>query len=134
MNKCIIIGNLCKDAEIRATQDGREIANLTVATSDQWVDKNSGEKKERSEFHRVSVFNPNIVKFVKMLSKGSKVYVEGQLQTRKWTDNSGIEKYTTEVVIQGYNGVLTGLDKLTKKDDDYANKDNVPIEDETPPF
>ena len=129
INKVILIGNLGKDPEIRATQDGREIANLTLATSDKWTDKGTNEERERTEWHRISVFNPNIVKFVKMLSKGSKVYVEGQLQTRKWTDNSGIQKYTTEVVIQGYNGVLTGLDKLTKKDDGYANKDNVLVSD-----
>jgi single-strand DNA-binding protein len=135
VNRVILIGNLGKDPEIRATQDGREIANLTLATSDRWTDKATNEERERTEWHRISIFNPNIVKFVKMLSKGSKVYVEGQLQTRKWTDNSGIEKYTTEVVIQGYNGQLVGLSKKENNNDDYANKDNVPvsdIEDEIP--
>lgn len=112
INKVILIGNLGKTPEIRATQDGREIANLTIATSDNWTDKNSGEKRERTEWHRVVIFNPGLVTLAKKyLHKGSKVYVEGQLQTRKWTDNTGAEKYTTEVVLQGYNGVITFLDK-----------------------
>lgn len=111
INKVILIGNLGKAPEIRATQDGREIANITIATSDNWTDKNSGEKRERTEWHRVVIFNPGLVTLAKKyLHKGSKVYVEGQLQTRKWTDNSGADKYTTEIVLQGYNGVLTFLD------------------------
>lgn len=111
INKVILIGNLGKDPEIRSTQDGREIANLTLATSDQWTDKNSGEKRERTEWHKVAIFNPGLVTLCKnYLHKGSKVYIEGQLQTRKWQDNSGQDRYTTEVVLQGYSGTLTFLD------------------------
>ena len=111
INKVILIGNLGKAPEIRATQDGREIANLALATSESWTDKNSGEKRERTEWHRVVIFNPGLVTLAKKyLHKGSKIYVEGQLQTRKWTDNAGAEKYTTEVVLQGFNGVITFLD------------------------
>ena len=111
INKVILIGNLGKDPEIRSTQDGKEIANLTLATSDQWTDKNSGERRERTEWHRIAVFNPGLVGVIKKyLHKGSKIYVEGQLQTRKWQDNSGMDRYTTEVVLQGYGGQLTFLD------------------------
>lgn len=112
VNKVILIGNLGKDPEIRTTQDGREIANLTIATSEQWTDRNSGEKREKTEWHKVVIFNPNLVQLAKKyVHKGSKVFIEGQLQTRKWQDQSGQDKYTTEVVIQGYNGTLTFLDK-----------------------
>lgn len=111
INKVIIIGNLGKDPEIRTTQDGREIANITVATSEHWTDKNSGERREKTEWHKIAIFNPGLVNLTKkFLHKGSKVYVEGQLQTRKWQDNSGQDRYITEVVIQGYNGALTFLD------------------------
>ena len=111
VNKVILIGNLGKDPEIRRTQDGRPIANLTVATSESWRDKNSGEKKEKTEWHRVVIFNENLCKVVEQyLKKGAKVYIEGQLQTRKWTDQAGVEKYSTEVVLQGFNGTLTMLD------------------------
>lgn len=111
INKVILIGNLGKDPEIRSTQDGREIANLTIATSESWTDKNSGEKRERTEWHKVAIFNPGLVTLCKnYLHKGSKIYVEGQLQTRKWQDNSGQDRYTTEVVLQGYGGQLTFLD------------------------
>lgn len=112
VNKCILIGNLCADPDIRRTQDGRAIANLRVATSESWRDKNSGERKERAEFHRVSVFNEGLAKVAEQYCrKGQKVYIEGQLQTRKWTDQSGVEKYSTEVVLNGYGGVLTMLDR-----------------------
>jgi len=111
VNKAIIIGNLGRDPEIRSTQDGREIANITVATSENWSDKATGERRERTEWHRVVIFSPGLVKIVKQyLRKGSKVYVEGALQTRKWTDQSGAEKYSTEIVLQAYNGTLTMLD------------------------
>lgn len=111
VNKVILIGNLGKDPEIRATNDGREIANLTVATSESWKDKMTGERKEKTEWHRVAIFNENIVRVAKSyLKKGSKVYIEGALQTRKWQDQSGQEKYSTEVVLQGFNGQLTMLD------------------------
>jgi single-strand DNA-binding protein len=111
VNKVILIGNLGRDPEVRATQDGREIANLSLATAETWRDKQSGERKERTEWHRVVVFNEGLVNIAKnYLKKGSKVYIEGQLQTRKWTDQQGVEKYTTEVVLQNYNGTLTMLD------------------------
>src|ERR1700688_1538078 len=111
VNKVILIGNLGADPEIRHTQDGRPIANLRVATSDSWRDKSSGERRERTEWHRVVIFNENLAKIAEQyLKKGAKVYVEGQLQTRKWTDQSGVEKYSTEVVLQGFNATLTMLE------------------------
>jgi len=111
VNKVILVGNLGKDPEIRRTQDGRPIANLSVATSDTWRDKATGERKEKTEWHRVVIFNEGLCKVAEQyLKKGAKVYVEGQLQTRKWTDQSGVEKYSTEVVLQGFNSTLTMLD------------------------
>ncbi len=111
LNKVMLIGNLGADPEIRSTQDGREIANLRIATSESWKDKNTGERRERTEWHRVVVFNDGLVKIIKSyLHKGSKVFIEGALQTRKWQDQSGQDKYSTEVVLQGFNGSLTMLD------------------------
>ena len=111
VNKVILVGNLGKDPEIRRTQDGRPIANLSVATSDTWRDKATGERKEKTEWHRVVIFNEGLCKIVEQyLKKGAKVYIEGALQTRKWTDQAGVEKYSTEVVLQGFNSVLTMLD------------------------
>jgi single-strand DNA-binding protein len=111
VNKVILIGNLGADPEIRHTQDGRPIANLRVATSESWRDKASGERRERTEWHRVVIFNENLAKIAEQyLKKGAKVYLEGQLQTRKWEDQSGQERYTTEVVLQGFNAQLTMLD------------------------
>jgi len=111
VNKVILIGNLGRDPEIRSTNDGTRVANLSVATSESWRDKATGERKERTEWHRVVVFNDRLVEIIeKYLKKGSKVYLEGALQTRKWTDQSGQEKYTTEVVLQKYRGELTMLD------------------------
>jgi single-strand DNA-binding protein len=111
VNKVIIIGNLGKDPEIRRTQDGKPICNLTVATSESWRDKGTGERKEKTEWHRVVIFSEPLCKIAEQyLNKGSKVYLEGALQTRKWTDQSGVEKYSTEVVLQGFNGTLTMLD------------------------
>ncbi len=111
VNKVILVGNLGRDPEVRSTQDGREIANLSIATSESWKDRNTGERREKTEWHRVAIFNENLVKIVKNYTKkGTKLYIEGQLQTRKWTDQSGQEKYSTEVVLQGYNGSLTILD------------------------
>ena len=111
VNKVILVGNLGKDPEIRSTQDGTKIANFTMATSETWNDRASGERKEKTEWHRVVVFNDRIADVVeKYLKKGAKVYVEGALQTRKWTDQSGQEKYTTEVVISRFKGELTMLD------------------------
>ena len=112
INKVILVGNLGADPEVRATQDGREICNLRLATSESWKDRNTGERREKTEWHRVVIFNENLTRVAKeYLRKGSKVYIEGQLQTRKWTDKDGIEKYSTEVVLQGFNGNLTMLDK-----------------------
>ena len=111
VNKVILVGNLGQDPEIRSTQDGRQIANFSIATSDSWKDKNTGERREKTEWHRVVVFNEGLVKVIQnYVKKGSKLYIEGALQTRKWTDQSGTEKYTTEVVLQGFNGNLTMLD------------------------
>jgi len=111
VNKVILIGNLGADPEIRRTQDGRPIANLRVATSDSWRDKTTGERREKTEWHRVVIFNEGLCKIVEQyLKKGSKVYLEGALQTRKWTDKDGHEKYSTEVVLQGFNSSLTMLD------------------------
>ncbi len=111
VNKVILVGNVGKDPEIRRTQDGRPIANLSLATSETWRDKTTGERKEKTEWHRVVIFSEPLCKVVEQyVKKGSKLYVEGALQTRKWTDNSGVDKYSTEVVIQGFNGSLTMLD------------------------
>ncbi len=111
VNKVILVGNLGRDPEIRSMQDGNKVANLSVATSESWRDKNSGERREKTEWHRVVVFNDKLVDIIeKFLRKGSKIYLEGQLQTRKWTDQSGVEKYSTEVVLQRYRGELTMLD------------------------
>jgi single-strand DNA-binding protein len=111
VNKVILVGNLGRDPEIRSTQDGMRIANLAVATSESWRDRVSGERKERTEWHRVVIFNERLAEFAeKYLKKGRKVYVEGALQTRKWTDNSGQERYTTEIVLTRFRGELTMLD------------------------
>jgi single-strand DNA-binding protein len=111
VNKVILVGNLGKDPEIRRTQDGRPIANLSVATSEQWRDKATGERKEKTEWHRVVIFSEGLAKVAEQyLKKGAKVYIEGQLQTRKWTDQAGVEKYSTEVVLQGFNSNLTMLE------------------------
>src|SRR3954463_9493852 len=111
VNKVILVGNLGKDPEIRRTQDGRPIANLSVATSETWRDKASGERKEKTEWHRVSIYNDRLPDGAeKDLKKGAKVYIEGQLETRKYTDKDGAEKYTTEVVLRQFRGELTMLD------------------------
>ena len=111
VNKVILIGNLGRDPEVRTTQGGDKVVNLSVATSDRWKDKTTGEPRERTEWHRVVIFNDRLGDVAeKYLRKGSKVYLEGQLQTRKWTDQSGVEKYTTEVVLQRFRGELTMLD------------------------
>lgn len=110
VNKVILIGNLGRDPEIRTTQSGTKVANLSLATSDTWKDRNTGERKERTEWHRVVIFGNLADIAERYLRKGSKVYVSGSLQTRKWQDQSGQDKYTTEVVLQGFNGELTMLD------------------------
>jgi single-strand DNA-binding protein len=111
VNKVILVGNLGRDPELRSTNDGTRIANLNLATSETWRDRASGERRERTEWHRVVIFNERLVEIAeKYLRKGSKIYVEGALQTRKWTDNAGVEKYSTEVVLQRFRGELTMLD------------------------
>lgn len=131
VNKVILVGNLGKDPEIRTLNNGEKVANLSLATSEQWRDKATGERKEKTEWHRVVIFNDNIVKVAEnYLKKGSTVYVEGSLQTRKWTDQQGVEKYSTEVVIQRFNGQLTmlggrdgggGASSPRGGDDDYSS-------------
>jgi single-strand DNA-binding protein len=116
VNKVILIGNLGRDPEIRRTQDGRPVANFTVATSESWRDKATGERKEKTEWHRVVIFNEGLCRIAEQyLKKGSKVYLEGQLPTRKWQVQSGQEKYTTEVVLQGFNSQLTMLDRASDR-------------------
>ncbi len=111
VNKVILIGNLGADPEVRNMQDGRPVVNLRLATSESWRDKATGERRERTEWHRVVIFNEGLARIAEQyLRKGSKIYVEGQLQTRKWTDQNGQDRYTTEVVLQGFKGELTMLD------------------------
>jgi single-strand DNA-binding protein len=108
VNKVILLGNLGRDPEVRHTQDGKPIVNLSIATSENWRDKSTGERKEKTEWHRVVIFNENLAKVAEQyLKKGSTVYIEGQLQTRKYTDQSGVEKFSTEVVLQNFRGELT---------------------------
>jgi single-strand DNA-binding protein len=112
VNKVILVGNLGADPEIRRTQDGRPIANLRLATSESWKDKTTGERREKTEWHRVVIFNENLCRIAEQyLKKGSKVFIEGALQTRKWQDQSGQDRYSTEVVLQGFRGELTLLDR-----------------------
>ncbi|NKB49116.1 MAG: single-stranded DNA-binding protein [Alphaproteobacteria bacterium] len=111
VNKVILIGNLGRDPEIRSMNSGDKVCNLSLATSESWNDKNSGERQERTEWHRVVIFDQRLIDVVeKYVKKGSKLYIEGQLQTRKWTDQQGVEKYSTEVVLQRFRGELTMLD------------------------
>ena len=112
VNKVILVGNLGRDPEVRRLNSGKPVVNLSVATSESWRDRETGERKEKTEWHRVVIFNENLCKIAEQyLKKGAKVYIEGQLQTRKWTDQqSGVDKYTTEVVLQGFGGTLTMLD------------------------
>ncbi|MCK4940161.1 MAG: single-stranded DNA-binding protein [Rhodospirillaceae bacterium] len=111
VNKVILVGNLGRDPEVRFTQDNKKIVTLSLATSDSWKDKNTGERKEKTEWHRVVIFNEGLANISEQyLRKGSKIYIEGALQTRKWTDKDGVDKYSTEVVLQGFNSVMTMLD------------------------
>ncbi|WP_457586038.1 single-stranded DNA-binding protein [Ensifer canadensis] len=111
VNKVILVGNVGADPEIRRTQDGRPIANLRIATSETWRDRNSGERKEKTEWHTVVVFNEGLCKVVEQyVKKGAKLYIEGALQTRKWQDQTGNDRYSTEIVLQGFNSTLTMLD------------------------
>ena len=130
INKVILVGNVVADPEIRRTQDGRPIANLRIATSESWRDKNTGERKEKSEFHRVVVFNEGLCKVIEQyVRKGAKLYIEGALQTRKWTDQAGVEKYSTEVVLQGFNSTLQMLD--TRGGQSSSASDDEPAERRT---
>lgn len=122
INKVILVGNVGQEPEVRSTQDGREIVSFSVATSDSWKDKNTGEKRDKTEWHRIVIFSQGLVGIVKnYVKKGSKLYLEGSLQTRKWTDNNGVEKYTTEVVLQNFNSTLQILDSRNSSgSDSYA--------------
>ena len=129
LKKVTIIGNVSKDPEIRSTQDGREVASFSVATSESWKDKNSGEKKERTEWHRVVVFSQPLINLIKSyIHKGSKLYVEGALHTRKWNDQSGAEKQTTEIVLQSYSGTIMMLDSRPSNSNNQPahNDDKAP--------
>lgn len=120
VNRAIIVGNLGKDPEVRATQDGKEIATLSVATSERWKDRHTGEQREKTEWHRVVIFNEHLVRVAKdFLRKGSKVFIEGPIQTRKWTDKDGVDRYVTEIVLMGFNSTLTCLDKAPARGDAY---------------
>jgi single-strand DNA-binding protein len=112
LNKVMLIGNLGKDPEVRSFQNGGKVCNFSLATSENWKDKNTGERREKTDWHNVAIFNENLVRIAEQyLKKGSKVYIEGSLQTRKWQDQSGADKYTTEVVLQNFNGTLVLLDR-----------------------
>jgi single-strand DNA-binding protein len=121
VNKIILIGNVGNEPEIRKSSSGKDIASFSLATSEYWKDKATGERKEKTEWHKVVVFNENLTHVIATyIKRGSKVYIEGSLQTRKWTDQSGVERYTTEVVLQAFNGALTLLDA---RKSDHAQKD-----------
>jgi single-strand DNA-binding protein len=129
VNRVILIGNLGKDPEIRQTGAGKTIANMSLATSESWRDKNSGERKEKTDWHRIVCFNEGLAKICEQyLKKGSKIFVEGSLQTRKYTDQAGVEKYSTEVVLQGFNCSLTMLDRADDGGDRTAREDRAPAE------
>ena len=130
VNKVILVGNLGADPDVRSTKDGRPVVNLSVATSENWRDKNSGERREKTEWHRVVIFSEGLCRIAEQyLKKGSKVYLEGQLQTRKWQDDKGNDRYTTEVVLQNYGGTMTMLDTRNGGGDFQAvSNDSAPIE------
>ena len=130
VNKVILVGNLGRDPEVRRLGSGEPVVNLRIATSETWRDKQSGERKERTEWHSVVIFNENLAKVAEQyLKKGSKIYVEGQLQTRKWQDQSGVEKYTTENVLQRFRGELTILDSRQGGSDEYGEGGGGSMED-----
>lgn len=121
VNKVILIGNLGQDPEVKTFGNGGQVCNLSIATSENWKDKNTGERKDKTEWHRVVIFNENLIKVAQnYLKKGSKIYIEGSLQTRKWTDQSGQDKYSTEVVLQRYRGELTMLDSRSEGGGGYG--------------
>ena len=130
VNKVILIGNLGADSEIRRTQDGRPIANLRIATSESWRDKSTGDRKEKTEWHRVAVFNETLVEFLeKHARKGQRIYLEGAIETRKWTDQSGQERYSTEIVLRNFSSVLKMLDWADKDGGDAAADSPAPSRD-----
>jgi single-strand DNA-binding protein len=130
VNKVILVGNLGRDPEVRRLGSGEPVVNLRIATSETWRDKQSGEKKERTEWHSVVIFNENLAKIAEQyLKKGSKIYIEGQLQTRKWQDQSGVEKYTTEIVLQRFRGELTILDSRGQGGSDEYGEGGGAMED-----
>lgn len=133
INKVILVGNLGADPDIRSMQSGDRVANLSLATSESWKDKNSGERQERTQWHRIVIFNQHILGVAeRFLKKGSKVYVEGQLETRKWTDQNGQEKYTTEVVLRPFRGELTMLDSRNSGDTGFQDNSSQSF-DSAPP-
>lgn len=135
VNKVILVGNLGRDPEVRSLNDGSPVVNLSLATSETWKDKASGERRERTEWHRVVIFNENLCRVAQnYLRKGSKIYIEGQLQTRKWTDQQGVEKYTTEVVLQRYRGELTMLDSRSDSGGGYGGSGGNGEGDAPPPL
>ena len=134
LNKVMLIGNLGADPEARHTQDGKTIIHLSVATSESWKDKNTGEKREKTEWHRVVIFNEGLAEIAeKYLRKGSKVYIEGKIQTRKWTDKAGADKYTTEVVLSGFDGKMVMLGEK-QSPGGYRPAEDDPDLDDTIPF
>jgi single-strand DNA-binding protein len=125
VNKVILIGNVGQDPEIRSFQSGGKVCNLSIATSERWKDRESKEQKERTQWHRVVVFNENLINLIEMyVKKGSKLFIEGQLETRKWTDASGQEKYSTEVVLRNFKGELTFLDSRSSNNDNDSFESN----------
>jgi single-strand DNA-binding protein len=129
VNKVILVGNLGKDPEIRSMQSGDKVASFSIATSENWKDKATGERKEKTEWHRISVFNQGLVKVIESyVKKGSKVYIEGQLETRKWTDKDGVEKYSTEVVLRPFRGELTMLDSKGGGGSSFQDNDSPSYE------
>ncbi len=125
LNKVMLIGRLGQDPEVRSTQDGRSLCSFSIATSESWNDKTTGEKKEKTEWHRVVVFNEGLVNIIQQyVKKGSNVFIEGQLQTRKWEDKDGIEKYTTEVVLQGFNSTFKMLDSKNSGSKENFSQDS----------
>lgn len=135
VNKVILIGHFGKDPEIRTTTDGREIASFSLATSESWKDKNTGERKSKSEWHNVVVFSQGLVGIIKnYLKKGSKVYIEGQLQTRKWTDKTGANKYTTEIVLQNFNSTLQMLDGRSNQEQNSNEEPEIDLGSDDIPF
>jgi len=141
INKVILVGNVGQDPEIRSTQDGREIANFSIATTESWKDKATGEKRDKTEWHRIVIFSQGLVGIAKnYIKKGAKLYIEGQIQTRKWTDAQGAEKYTTEIILQNYNSSLQILDSRRDGDSSQysssqqsspsqSNNDNITVEE-----